>query len=142
MVRLMLSEPATMTLPEPLPELRRKPSRHWGAKLRSAWKGVKLGARGNSSFCVQFFFAAMVIATAIALDCGPFEWALLFLAMGGVFVAEMIHTAMGRLLEELEMRRNGALDMAAGAVLTASFFAVVVGAIVFINRLGLNLRWW
>src|SRR6478736_756606 len=114
MVRPMFSEPATSTLLESPPDMHRKPSRHWGDRLRSAWKGVKLGARGNSSFCVQFFFAAMVIATAIALDCDPLEWALLFLAMGGVFVAEMIHTAIGRLYSEMNWRRNGSLEMAAG----------------------------
>jgi diacylglycerol kinase len=120
--------------------------RRWREKFREAIRGVKLGVRGHSSFSVHFFAAAVAIAACIALDCRLVEWCLILLCIGGVFTAELLNSAIEALFHgldsETKSRWNGCLDIAAGAVLTASLFAVVVGAIVFGNRIGLLMGWW
>jgi diacylglycerol kinase len=122
-----------------------RPRRPWTQKFRDALRGLKLGIRGHSSFFVHFFAAALVIAIATALGCSFEEWCVLLLCIGLVLTAELTNSAlevMHRGLEAETRERNWqALDIAAGAVLMASLTAVVVGALVFGNRL-LHLIGW
>jgi diacylglycerol kinase len=118
------------------PQPRRR--RRWRDKFREAFHGVKLGVRGHSSFSVHFFFAALAVAAAIALECTLVEWCLVLLCIGGVITAELFNSAIETLFRGLDeatrSRWNGSLDIAAGAVLVASITAVIVGAIIFLNR--------
>ena len=131
---------AHMVLPPPYnaPPARR-PCRRWRAKFREAARGVKLGVRGHSSFFVHFFFAALVLAAAIVLGCGPLEWGLLLGCIGMVLTAELFNSAIETLfrgLDEVTRERTWpCLDIAAGAVLLASIAAGVIGAVVFLQRL-------
>jgi diacylglycerol kinase len=107
---------------------------------------MKLGMRGHSSFSVHFFVAALAVAACVALDCRPVEWCLILLCIGLVFTAELFNSAIETLFHGLDADsrslRDGSLDIAAGAVLTASLFAAAVGGTVFVNRLGQLLHWW
>src|SRR5262249_20078797 len=108
-------------------------------------RGIKLGIQGHSSFSVHFFAAAVAIAACIALDCRLVEWCLILLCIGGVFTAELFNSAIETLFHgldpETKSRWNGCLDIAAGAVLTASLFAVLVGASGFGSRIGMLMGW-
>ena len=116
----------------------RKDRRRWRDKFREAFRGVKLGVRGHSSFFVHFFFAALVIAAAIVLDCAFEQWCLLFLCIGLVLTAELFNSAVEVLFrgldEETRQRTWPALDIAAGAVFMASVIAVLVGCIIFATQ--------
>ncbi|MFO0964488.1 MAG: diacylglycerol kinase [Gemmataceae bacterium] len=120
----------------PMPEPKRR--RPWGDKFRDALRGLKLGIRGHSSFAVHFFFAVLVTIAGIALGCGVEEWCLLVLAIGMVLTAELFNSAIETLFRGLDPdtkeRSWPALDIAAGAVLMASFTAIIIGAAVFIRR--------
>ncbi len=124
----------------------RKRRRPWREKFREAIRGVKLGIRGHSSFSVHFFCAALAIATCVALDCRLVEWCLILMCVGGVFVAELFNSAIETLFHGLEpetkSRWNACMEIAAGAVLVASMFAVLIGLLVFGNRLGELMGWW
>lgn len=136
-----------MSLLEPLSLLqdpgeetpRRKSRRPWGEKLGDAFRGMKLGIRGHSSFFVHFFFAALVIAAAITLSCTLVEWCLLLGCIGAVFTAELFNSALEKIFHGLDeptkSRITGCLDIAAGAVLMASIFAVIIGSIIFLHKL-------
>lgn len=117
---------------------RRPDRRRWRDKFREAFKGVKAGVRGHSSFAVHFFFAALAVAAAVALECSLVEWCLLLLCVGGVITAELFNSAVETLFRGLDevtrSRRNACLDIAAGAVLVASVTALTVGAIIFVSR--------
>ncbi|MFN4261857.1 MAG: diacylglycerol kinase [Gemmataceae bacterium] len=116
-----------------------KPRRPWSGKFGDALRGLKLGIRGHSSFCVHFFFAALVIAAAIVLTCDLLEWCLLLGCIGLVLTAELFNSAIETLFRGLDeaakARVAGCLDIAAGAVLLASGTALVVGLLVFVPRL-------
>jgi len=141
----MLSD-APPTVRPPAPPPKRKGPRRWRDKFREAFRGVKLGVRGHSSFAVHFFAAAAAVAACVALDCRLVEWCLILLCIGTVFVAELFNSAIETLFQGLDAdtrsRWNGSLDIAAGAVLVASLFAVLVGGLVFGNRFGELMRWW
>jgi len=138
---------------EPIPAVRPYPTatrptgvRRWQDKFHAAFRGIKLGVRGHSSFSVHFFCAATAIAACVALDCRLMEWCVILLCIGGVFTAELFNSAIETLFHGLDAetrgRWNGSLDIAAGAVLTASMFAALVGTLVFGNRIGELMRWW
>ena len=129
--------PSTVTADDPP----RKPRRSWRAKFGYAFRGVKRGVRGHSSFSVHIFAAALVVAGAAVLRCDWLEWCLLLGCIGFVFVAELFNSAVEALFhgqdDAVKARNYSALDIAAGAVLVASGFAAVVGLIVFGRRLWL-----
>jgi diacylglycerol kinase len=135
-----------MTLPPPQAELeRRRPRRPWRAKFAAAFRGLKLGVRGHSSFFVHFFFAALVLAAAAVLQCDLYQWCILLGCIGLVLTAELFNSALETLFrgldQETKERAWPALDIAAGAVLLASITASVVGLIVFLSRLAAYLGW-
>lgn len=116
-----------------------KPTRRWRRKFQEAFHGLKLGVRGQSSFFGHFFFTALTIALAVTLDCTLIEWCLLIGCIGLVLTAEMINSSIETLFKGLEesgqQRIQGCLDIAAGAVLIASGTALLIGGIIFLNRL-------
>jgi diacylglycerol kinase len=125
---------------------RRKKSRRWRDKFREALRGVKLGVRGHSSFFVHFFFAALALAAALALQCDLFEWCLVIGCIGLVMTAELFNSAIETLFHGLDgeskKRIQGSLDIAAGAVLVASLTAALIGLLVFGHRILAMLHVW
>lgn len=120
------------------PSQRTRTRRRWRDKFKEAFRGVKLGVRGHSSFSVHFFFGALAIAASVALDCSLIEWCVIIFCVGGVMTAELFNSAIETLFRGLDeatrSRWNGSLEIAAGAVLVASLTALLVGSIIFINR--------
>jgi diacylglycerol kinase len=121
--------------PQPLPRLRRA----WPDKFRDAFRGLKLGIRGHSSFFVHFFFAALVLAAGIVLQCQLVEWCLLLGCIGLVLTAELVNSAIETLCRGLDdvtrERVRDCFDIAAGAVLMASITAAIVGTLILLSRL-------
>jgi diacylglycerol kinase len=116
-----------------------RPRRTWPRKFGDAFRGVKRGIRGQSSFSVHFFFAALVVAAAIVLRCRPEQWGLLLICIGLVFTAELFNSAVEALFrgldEDTRARAWPCLDIAAGAVLVACIASAIVGCLVFLVRL-------
>jgi diacylglycerol kinase len=124
----------------------RRKARRWRDKFREAYRGIKLGVRGHSSFCVHFFFAAVALVAAMALECNATEWCLVLGCVGLVITAELFNSAIETLFHgqdaESKARTRGCLDIAAGAVLVASLTAAIIGTIVFTRRVLLMLHLW
>src|SRR5205807_993654 len=97
----MLREPL-ITVRPPTPAPKRTGTRRWRDKFREAFRGIKLGMRGHSSFSVHFFAAAGALAACVALDCRVAEWCLIVLCIGFVFVAELFNSAIETLLHGLD----------------------------------------
>lgn len=117
----------------------RKKPRRWRDKFREAFRGVKKGARGQSSFAVHIFFAAVALAAAVALECELWEWCAVVGCIGLVFTAELINSSIETLFRGLEQEAQNrvyhCLDIAAGAVLIAALTAVAVGGVIFGRKL-------
>jgi len=122
---------------------RPRPKRSWPKKFRDAFRGMKCGVAGQSSFRVHFPASAAVIAAAAVLQVSHIEWCLLLLCITVVLTAEMFNSGlefMGRAItREDDPQLGTALDIGSAAVLTASLGAVAVGTIVFAHRLVLLL---
>src|SRR5262245_38190158 len=94
--------------------------RSWLRKFDDAFRGLKLGVRGHSSFFVHFFVATVVIAAAATLRVGLVQWCILLGCITSVIAAELFNSAIEILSRVIDIERlpNGKapLDIAAGAV--------------------------
>jgi diacylglycerol kinase (ATP) len=89
----------------------------------------------------KIHFAATLAAVlgGLCARISGVEWALVVFAIGAVWAAEAINTAIELLADAAVPERHplvgAAKDVAASAVLIAAISAAVVGAIVFLPRL-------
>ncbi len=78
-----------------------------------------------------------VIALGFVFQVSRGDWLALVLAMALVWTAEALNTAIELTCNAITLEKHPVIglakDVAAGAVLLASLFAVVVGAIVFLH---------
>jgi diacylglycerol kinase len=122
------------------------PKRSWAHKFRDAFRGVREGVRGQSSFLVHFVVALAVAAAGIALRISSVEWCLLLLCVAGVLTAEMFNSALESMAKaitgESDPHLGNSLDIGSAAVLLASIGAVSVGTIIFAHRLAVLIGWW
>lgn len=119
--------------------------RSWRRKFHCAFRGVKRGMRGESSFFVHLFAAAAVVVTAAAFNADRYEWSLLGLCIALVFTAEMFNSAIEHLAKAIDKNFNphlrDALDIAGGAVLIASIGAAALGTAILGRLLSSALGW-
>jgi diacylglycerol kinase len=134
---MIATDPTAPAPPEDIGTPRRR--RPWRAKFKDAFRGLKFGVRGHSSFFVHFFAAALVLAAAVVFRCSWLEWAALVGCIGLVLTAELFNSAVETLFRGLDAATKErvwpALDIAAGAVLVASLTAAAVGLLIFLPKL-------
>lgn len=119
------------------PLLAARPSllRRRAASFGHALRGV--GAALRSELHLQFHAGATVVVLGLGfyLQLSPMEWALVALAVAGVWTAELFNTALETLTNlaspAYHPLAGKAKDVAAGAVLLAAAGALAVGALVF-----------
>lgn len=91
---------------------------------------------------IHLFVSILVIICGIIFKISTSEWLICLLCMGLVFGLEMMNTAIEKLVDLVSPAKNALAgkvkDIAAGAVLIAVFFSVVIGLIIFIPK-GLKL---
>jgi diacylglycerol kinase len=101
----------------------------------NAANGILAFARSQWNFKVHLLATLALIPVGIYFKLSTTDWAILALAAAGVWVSEMLNTALEVLLNHLHPDQHPAIgkakDIAAGAVLVAAGFAIVVGALVF-----------
>lgn len=117
--------------------------RRWVEKFRVAFAGLFWALGDQNSFYAHITISTAVVVLATTLDLPLWQWIALILAMGGVFTAELLNTAIEQLVAVLhpqhDPRIGRALDVAAAAVLIASASAVVVGLLILGPAI---YRWW
>ncbi len=119
---------------------------HWSRKFRNAFRGLRVGIWGQSSFYVHFVVAALVIVLGIALNVSPVEWCILVLCIGAVISAELFNSALECMAKavtsDFDDHIRDSLDIASAAVLAISIAAAIVGASIFLFRIGFSFGWW
>ena len=108
-------------------------------KFRHAFTGLHIAFTTDNSFKAHLLFSVVALGLAVWLQPNLTGWALVVLAIGLVFVAELFNTAIEYLVRmfttEYHELAEKLLDISAGAVLFASFTAVALAALVFVPRL-------
>ncbi len=96
-----------------------------------AFRGLRYAIRTQRNVRVQTTIALIVIIASILLHLSPVEFALIFVAITGVFIAEMFNTVMELCVDLASPQYHPlakiAKDVAAGAVLANAILSVVIG---------------
>lgn len=100
-----------------------------------AWQGISHAVRTQRNMRVHLTAVVYVTAFSFFYDLTRAEYALLALTFGAVISVELINTAIEAAVDLCSPERHSlakiAKDAAAGAVLAAAIFAVVVGVLLF-----------
>jgi diacylglycerol kinase len=101
--------------------------------------GLVYAIRTQRNARVHAFIGTCAIALGIALRISAVEFAMVFVAITGVFIAEMFNTVAEACVDlatdQFHPLARIAKDVAAGAVLLNAILSVVIGLFVFVPHL-------
>lgn len=111
--------------------------------FRHALAGLRFVMRTQQNAWIHLAAAVLVISAGLLVGLSFFDWRWIVLVIALVWIAEIINTALEHLCDVvhpgLHNTVKAAKDVAAGAVLVASFAAAVIGLLVFLPYMGLPL---
>ncbi len=128
------------------------PPRRSGSRadsFRHAFAGWGYVLRTQPNTWIHGIFSIGAVMLSIVLKLRPVEWAAIVLAMGLVWTAELLNTALEAAVDlaspDLHPLARVGKDVAAAAVLTSALVAVATGLLVLgpplLARVG-DLRFW
>ncbi len=102
--------------------------------FKYAFRGLWHALRTQRNMRVHLAAALVVTIAGILLHISAIEFAMLYVAIAGVFIAEMFNTVIEICVDlaspEYHPLARTAKDVAAGAVLLSAILAVVIGVFV------------
>ncbi len=115
-----------------------RPRSFW-AVFPAAWNGLANVWNTQPNLRIHLGISAGVVILAALLRVERWEWVLLLLTIGLVLSIEATNTAIEAVVDlacpSIRPLAGRAKDAAAGAVLLAAVFAVIVGAVIFVPHL-------
>ncbi len=108
--------------------------------FKNARKGFRLVLKSEMNIRIHVAIATFVVFLALFLKFSAIEFCLLLFVIGLVIVAEMLNTAIEFTLDSIYHNKYSrmvgmAKDISAGAVMFASLISVLVGIVLFGNKL-------
>ena len=108
--------------------------------FKNARKGFSLVLKSEMNIRIHVAIATFVVFMALFLKFSAIEFCLLLFVIGLVIVAEMLNTAIEFTLDSIYHNKYSrmvgmAKDISAGAVMFASLISVLVGIVLFVNKL-------
>ena len=118
----------------------KKNSLHYQIRtFRYAFKGLIWFLSSETKAWIHCLCAVTALLLGWVLNISRFEWMMIVLAIGFVFVVEILNTGIELIVDRMEKEQNETAgiikDLAAGAVLFAALTALVIGALIFLPRL-------
>src|SRR6266481_7358082 len=105
------------------------------AGFGNAFRGLWYALRTQRNARVHIAIAILAILLGIVLHISAVEFAMVFVAITGVFIAEMFNTVFELYIDlaspDYHPLAKIAKDVAAGAVLLSAMLSVVIGFFVF-----------
>ncbi|GLX69159.1 diacylglycerol kinase family protein [Paenibacillus glycanilyticus] len=102
--------------------------------LRFACSGIVLAVRSQRHMKIHSVAAGIVVIIGAMLPLSRLDWAVLLLAIALVITLEMVNTAVESTVDlaspGIHPLAKAAKDVAAGAVLVATCFAVIIGLLI------------
>ena len=110
------------------------------SRLECALTGIFTAFKEERNLRKHVLSALAVIVAGLIFDLSAIEWLFLFLSIFLVIAFEIVNSAIENVVDlasdyHFSMRAKNAKDMAAGAVLVVSGFAVVTGLIIFVPKI-------
>ncbi len=128
-----------MGKPEITPEPRNTEWAKFITSFHYAFGGLWYALRTQRNMRVHVLIALIAIVLGIILRISAVEFALVFVAIAGVFIAEMFNTVIELCVDlaspDYHPLAKIAKDVSAGAVLLSAMLSIVIGLFVFIPHL-------
>lgn len=109
--------------------------------LKFAFKGLWILVSTEDSIKAQLFFALVATILGFSFDITAMEWAVQFLAIGLVLVAEAANSAIEEVADfihpEFHVKIGLIKDIAAGAPTFAALISLIIAGIIYIPRITL-----
>lgn len=106
--------------------------------FKYAFHGVLLLFKEGKNARIQLVAATIVVFLGILLEIKLNEWMIILILIGAVLSLEAVNTSIEELADAVTREKHPAIkktkDLAAGAVLIASFISLVIGMIIFIPK--------
>ena len=100
-----------------------------------AWKGIKTSFIEEPNMRIHTLAGICAVIAGFVLQITVTEWLFVIVAIGVVWVTELINTALENLVDlvqpDYHPLAGRVKDLAAGAVMSASIMAVAIGIIIF-----------
>jgi diacylglycerol kinase len=107
--------------------------------FRHAANGLYWFFRVERNSTIYAACTILVVAAGILLNVSKMEWVVLTLAVGAVWTAELLNSAIELLCDYVQPERHQAIkivkDLAAGAVLLAAICSALVGGVIFLPKM-------
>ncbi len=105
--------------------------------FKNARKGLRIVLKSERNIRIHFMAATLILLFGVVLGLGVEKLCILLLTIGLVVVTEMLNSAIEFSLDAVFHNRYSTLvgmakDISAGAVMFATFIAIIVGLIVFV----------
>ncbi|HWY78904.1 MAG TPA: diacylglycerol kinase family protein [Candidatus Sulfotelmatobacter sp.] len=104
--------------------------------FKYAFEGIHYAFKNDQNLLIHLLVAFLVINLSIALHVVPYQMAILGLTMMMVITAEMINSAIEKMVDLItkEHRQEAkiAKDVAAGMVLVTAIAAAIIGTLIFL----------
>lgn len=108
----------------------------YSEKFRNAFRGLYVFSKTTRHLFIHIAAAVIVVILGFYFKVSSLEWVALVFAIGFVFVAEALNTAIEIDIDltspEYHPYARDTKDVAAAAVLLSVFVAITVGLIVFL----------
>lgn len=116
--------------------------RHHHLSFRTALSGLILAAKTEINMKIIIVCTVLAVAAGFLLNISYNEWLVVVLTIALVFVSEMVNTSIEAVTDLVTSQWHEdakvAKDVAGGMVLLASFFALVIGIIIFLPKIWRN----
>jgi diacylglycerol kinase len=107
--------------------------------FRYAFHGLRILVREEHNARIHLVATLCVIAAGFCFRVSALEWIALLFAMGFVFVAETLNTALENLSDFVSPEKHESIrkikDLSAAAVLISAFTALITGIIIFAPKI-------
>ena len=101
--------------------------------------GIKYAFQTERSLKIELVCAALATSLGLIFELNEVEFAVLFLTIGVVLLAELMNTTIEVMLDLYSQEYNEkiklAKDIASGAVLIISIISVMVGAVLLLPKI-------
>ncbi len=112
-------------------------SQGFGNTFRNARKGLRIVLKAEKNIRIHFCIGMLVMFLGVYLGLSSLNLCVLLLAIALVIISEMLNSAIEFGLDAIFRNKYSkmvgfAKDISAGAVMLATFVAVIIGLIIFV----------
>ena len=106
--------------------------------FRFALNGISLLLKNEHNSRIHLLAAIIAIIMGIIMKIDHYEWSLLIIVIGAVFLTELLNSSIESLADLIDPEWNElimrAKDYSAAAVLISAIVAIIVGGLIFIPK--------